>query len=97
MKSIAAAKRPIMASAALPPGFPAITLNNRHFWDGGIHTNTPLNVILDENIPQKLLCFMVNLFPSTSKTPDTMYEIFKRKKDIEFSSRHRATLRQGGP
>jgi len=84
----------IMASAALPPGFPAITIDGKNYWDGGISSNTPLNVILEENISQKLLCFMVNLFPLSSKTPESIFEVFKRKKDIELSSRHREVIRQ---
>jgi NTE family protein len=32
----------IMASAALPPGFPAVEIEGEHFWDGGLVSNTPL-------------------------------------------------------
>src|SRR4029453_15912559 len=33
----------IMASAALPPGFPPIEIDGEHFWDGGVLSNTPLD------------------------------------------------------
>ena len=41
----------IMASAALPPGFPAVEIEGEHYWDGGIVTNTPLQWLLDRRRP----------------------------------------------
>jgi len=32
----------IMASGALPPGFPAIEIEGEFYWDGGLVSNTPL-------------------------------------------------------
>ncbi|MDQ7776601.1 MAG: patatin-like phospholipase family protein [Paracoccus aminovorans] len=31
----------IMASGALPPGFPAVEIDGRHYWDGGLVSNSP--------------------------------------------------------
>ena len=33
----------IMASGALPPGFPSVVVEGEHYWDGGIASNTPLD------------------------------------------------------
>jgi predicted acylesterase/phospholipase RssA len=30
----------VMASAALPPGFPAVEIDGEHYWDGGLVSNT---------------------------------------------------------
>ena len=38
----------IMASGALPPGFPSVEIEGEHYWDGGIASNTPLDYVLDE-------------------------------------------------
>lgn len=38
----------IMASGALPPGFPAIEIEGELYWDGGIVSNTPLDYVLLE-------------------------------------------------
>ena len=38
----------IMASGALPPGFPSVVIDGEHYWDGGIASNTPLDHVLDE-------------------------------------------------
>ena len=40
----------IMASGALPPGFPSVVIEGEHYWDGGIASNTPLDFVLDEEI-----------------------------------------------
>lgn len=38
----------IMASGALPPGFPAVEIDSEHYWDGGVVSNTPLAHVLDQ-------------------------------------------------
>jgi len=38
----------VMASGALPPAFPAITIDGDSYWDGGIYSNTPIEVVLDD-------------------------------------------------
>src|SRR3979490_1654379 len=40
----------IMASGALPPGFPSIVIDGEHYWDGGISSNTPLDFGLGEEV-----------------------------------------------
>src|ERR1700730_5859670 len=37
----------IMASGALPPGFPAILIDGEYYWDGGIASKTTLDYVLD--------------------------------------------------
>ena len=37
----------VMASGALPPGFPAVEIDGEHYWDGGLVSNTPLQYVLD--------------------------------------------------
>lgn len=83
----------IMASGALPPGFPAVEVNGKLYWDGGISNNTPLTYVLRNNEQKHLLCFMVNLFDSYGLNPKNLDEILKRKKDIEFSSRFNLVIK----
>src|SRR6201991_4346546 len=52
----------IMASGALPPGFPSVVIEGEHYWDGGIASNTPLDFVLDEETGRDLLIFQVDLF-----------------------------------
>jgi len=79
----------IMASGALPPGFPSVEIEGEHFWDGGIATNTPLDFVLDAEIENDLLIFQVDLFSARGPLPDSLLEAAEREKDIRFSSRTR--------
>src|ERR1700682_1202465 len=79
----------IMASGALPPGFPSVEIEGEHYWDGGIASNTPLDFVLDEGIDRDLLIFQVDLFSARGELPETLLEAAEREKDIRFSSRTR--------
>jgi NTE family protein len=79
----------IMASAALPPGFPSVEIDGEHFWDGGIASNTPLDYVLDEETSRDLLIFQVDLFSARGDLPVSLLEAAEREKDIRFSSRTR--------
>src|SRR5215475_13172007 len=79
----------IMASGALPPGFPSIVIEGEHYWDGGISSNTPLDYVLDTENSKDLLIFQVDLFSARGPLPETLLEAAEREKDIRFSSRTR--------
>jgi NTE family protein len=79
----------IMASGALPPGFPSIVIDGEHYWDGGIASNTPLDYVLDAENDRDLLIFQVDLFSARGPLPVTLMEAAEREKDIRFSSRTR--------
>jgi len=79
----------IMASAALPPGFPAVQVGKDYYWDGGIASNTPLDYVLQEETQQDLLIFQVDLFSARGPLPKTLNDAAEREKDIRFSSRTR--------
>src|SRR3979411_204960 len=79
----------IMASGALPPGFPSIVIDGEHFWDGGIASNTPLDFVLDEEVGRDLLIFQVDLFSARGGLPLSLLEASEREKDIRYSSRTR--------
>lgn len=80
----------IMASGALPPGFPAVHIDGEDYWDGGIVSNTPLQYVLDEHArSERLLVLQVDLFSARGPLPRTLGEVLARQKDIQFSSRTR--------
>jgi NTE family protein len=80
----------IMASAALPPGFPPVHIDGKDYWDGGILSNTPLQYVLD-NYPRtrRLVVLQVDLFSARGPMPATLSEVSERQKDITYSSRTR--------
>ena len=81
----------IMASSALPPGFPAVEIDGEHYWDGGLVSNTPLEYVL-ESIPRRSrLTFQVDLFHARGHLPTDLEEVSERQKDIRYSSRTRAS------
>src|SRR3954451_14366050 len=79
----------IMASGALPPGFPSIVIEGEHYWDGGIASNTPLDYVLDAETDRDMLIFQVDLFSARGDLPNSLLEATEREKDIRFSSRTR--------
>jgi NTE family protein len=81
--------RHIMASGALPPGFPPIEIYGEHYWDGGLVSNTPLQHVLDQPDERRRLVFQVDLFPARGALPANLGEVSEREKDIRFSSRTR--------
>ena len=81
--------RHIMASGALPPGFPPIEIDGEHYWDGGLVSNTPLQYVLDQPGEVHRVVFQVDLFAARGALPATLDEVFEREKDIRYSSRTR--------
>jgi len=80
----------VMASGALPPGFPAVEIDGEHYWDGGIVSNTPLNWVL-ESVPRRdTLAFQVDLWNARGRFPRSIAEVATRQKEIQYSSRTRA-------
>jgi NTE family protein len=82
----------VMASAALPPGFPAVKINNEYYWDGGVHSNTPLEVILNAYPSADTLCFVIDCFGGMPFLPTDMDGIRERTKDISYSTHARRAI-----
>src|SRR5262249_44029663 len=80
----------IMASGALPPGFPPIEIDNEPYWDGGLVSNTPLEYVLERTGPREdMVIFQVDLFSAKGCMPQTLFDIGQREKEIRYSSRTR--------
>ncbi|WP_414462215.1 DUF3734 domain-containing protein [Hyphomicrobium sp. DY-1] len=80
----------IMASGALPPGFPPVEIDGTLYWDGGIVSNTPLQYVLEGPVPRSDMCiFQVDLFSSQGTIPDNLFDVQTREKEIRYSSRTR--------
>lgn len=81
----------VMASGALPPGFGAIEIDGDYYWDGGLISNTPLQWVVDTaGIHQDTLAFQVDLWSARGKLPGNLFEVSKRQKEIQYSSRTRS-------
>lgn len=78
-----------MASAALPPAFPAVEIDGEYYWDGGLVSNTPLGDVLQSEPLRDTLVFQVDLWSARGAAPTNISEVSDRMQDIRFSSRTR--------
>jgi NTE family protein len=77
----------VMASGALPPAFPAIRIDGEPYWDGGIYSNTPTEVVLDDNPRRDSVIFAVHLWNPQGGEPASLWDVTGRQKDIQYASR----------
>ncbi|MFZ0624219.1 MAG: DUF3734 domain-containing protein, partial [Pseudolabrys sp.] len=81
----------VMASGALPPGFPPVEIEGEHYWDGGLVSNTPLEWVVESVPRQDTLAFQVDLWSARGDFPRDIAEVETRRKEIIYSSRTRAS------
>lgn len=79
--------RHIMASGALPPAFPAVRIDGELYWDGGILSNTPSEVVFDDHPRSSSLIFAVHMWHPQGPEPVTIWDVLHRQKEIQYSSR----------
>ena len=79
--------RHIMASGALPPAFPAVRIDGELYWDGGILSNTPVEVVFDDDPRRDLMVYAVHIWNPHGAEPATIQEVLNRQKDVQYSSR----------
>lgn len=79
--------RHILASGALPPAFPAVRIDGELYWDGGILSNTPTEVVFDDEPRRDALIFSVHMWNPDGPEPTTLWDVAHRQKDIQYSSR----------
>lgn len=79
----------ILASGSLPPGFPWTTVAGKHYWDGGIISNSPLDLVIDRCGPSGKRVFIVDLFSGRKPLPSNILEVLARRDEILFAERIR--------
>ncbi len=85
----------VMASGAMPPGFPGIRIQGELYWDGGCYSNTPLDGLYEALREQgDTLCFVIDLFGPNGREPQDISEVSLTIKEIQFSNRISAHLEQ---
>ena len=85
----------VMASGALPPAFPAVRIDGETYWDGGIYSNTPIEVVLDDKPRLNSLIFSANVWHPTGPEPETIWQVLGRHKDIQYASAPRVSRHAG--
>jgi NTE family protein len=77
----------VLASAALPISFPAVRIDGDAYWDGGIYSNTPIEVVFVDNPRRDSIVFADQMWHSSGPEPQTFLDVLSREKDIQFASR----------
>lgn len=90
----------ILASASLPPGFPATTLDGHHYWDGGLVSNTPLRSAIDAleslapgdgEVQRELI--VIDAFRQHAPAPRQFLDVVERAFEINFASKLKLDLK----
>jgi NTE family protein len=84
----------IIASGALPPGFPPVEVEGEFYWDGGLVSNTPLQWVVAGQTRQDTLAFQIDLWSARGEMPSDLSSVMVRQKEIQYSSRTRANTDQ---
>ncbi|WP_079500818.1 patatin-like phospholipase family protein [Paraburkholderia hospita] len=79
----------VLASGALPPGFPPVEVDGELYWDGGIASNTPLWYVADEDYRMSALILQVDVFSGAGELPQNLHQVAERAKDIQYASKTR--------
>jgi NTE family protein len=77
----------VLASGALPPAFPAVRIDGELYWDGGVLSNTPTEIVFDDNPRKDALIFAAHMWNPVGPEPESIWEVLHRQKDIQYSSR----------
>jgi NTE family protein len=84
----------VRASGALPPGFPPVIIDEKHYWDGGVVTNTPITYVVDERPLPTARIIQVDVFNAEGELPRNLSDVSERAKDIQYASKTRFNIEQ---
>lgn len=85
----------VAASASLPPGFPMVEIDGKHYWGGGLFaTNTLVHSIraLDPSPEVKRELFVVNMVPDRAPLPTDLSEALNRVFEMILCGEMRADV-----
>jgi NTE family protein len=83
----------VLASGSLPPGFSWTTFAGRHYWDGGLVSNSPLDQVIEVSGPTGKNVFVVNLWAANRALPRTLPEVLARRDEIAFAEKISRSIR----
>jgi len=77
----------LMASGSLPPGLPWTMVGDQAFWDGGIVSNSPVDLVMERCGPVGKRIFVVDLFSASRRLPANLAEVMLRRDEIVYADR----------
>jgi NTE family protein len=84
----------IMASGALPPGFPPVEIDGEYYWDGGVVSNSPLQFVADSRPLYSSLVLQVDLWDADGEMPLDITTANLRATEVHSASRLNVSLEQ---
>jgi NTE family protein len=81
-----------VASCALLPLFAPVEIEGRLLGDGGLSSNTPLDLVLGDLAADGVLCFVIDLFAREGSRPHTLGASLSRTGDLAFGNQSRRLL-----
>jgi NTE family protein len=85
----------VLASGALPPAFPGISIDGELYWDGGVSSDTPIQELAEDltaDGTRDTIVFLVDLWDRKGAIPRSLDEVLWRQKCIQYGSRKRAAV-----
>jgi NTE family protein len=84
----------VLGSSALPPCFPAVQIDGEYYRDGGVYSNSPVEVVFNEYPRQHSVVFAIQIWHTRGWKPESLAHAFMREKDILFGSRFKNHIMQ---
>lgn len=82
----------VVASCALLPLFAPVEIEGRLLGDGGLASNAPLDLVLDDPAFDGAQCFVIDLFAPEGSRPHTLGASLSRAGDLAFGNQTRRLL-----
>jgi NTE family protein len=82
----------ILASGSLPPGFPWTTIGGKHYWDGGLVSNSPLDQVVELGGLTGKNIYIVNLWLDKRALPHSIPDVLARRDEIFFAEKTRRSI-----
>jgi len=83
----------IMASGSVPPGLPWTTVDGKHYWDGGLVSNSPLDQVVEIGGLTGKNVYVVNLWLEKRALPHSIPAVLARRDEIVFAEKIRRNIR----
>jgi NTE family protein len=77
----------VLASGSLPPGFPWSMVDGKAYWDGGVVSNSPLDLVTDRIGQGGKQVYIVDLFSGNAPLPGNLMEVLARRDEIVYAER----------
>lgn len=83
----------LLASGSLPPAMPWTTIDGHSYWDGGIVSNSPLELVIERCGRVGARVFALDLFSGGRPLPSNLSDVMRRRDEIVYTDRTRNDLR----